>query len=129
MGGQAPRTLEQFREHFWGRVDKSGGPGACWPWTRGKQGNGYGIVNARVLGHDPVPTHRVVFWLEHGRWPAAGRHTCDNPPCCNPTHIIEGTQAQNMQDCIARGRFRIGGHTSSTWSTGDTLWDRANKER
>lgn len=120
-------TLEQFREYFWRRVDRSGGPDACWPWTRGRHSYGYGVVNSRLLPH-PMPTHRVAFWLEYGRWPVpAGRHTYDNPPCCNPVHIIEGTQAQNMRDCIERGRFRIGGRTRSTWTAGDTFNRRTGK--
>ena len=32
------------------------------------------------------------------------RHTCDVPHCFNPEHLIEGTQADNLQDAIDRGR-------------------------
>jgi len=32
------------------------------------------------------------------------RHTCDNPGCINPDHLIEGTNADNSQDMINRGR-------------------------
>lgn len=32
------------------------------------------------------------------------RHTCDNTWCINPNHIISGTQAQNVRDCVDRGR-------------------------
>lgn len=33
-------------------------------------------------------------------------HTCDqvNGPCINPDHLYEGTQQQNVQDCIERNR-------------------------
>jgi Zinc-binding loop region of homing endonuclease len=31
------------------------------------------------------------------------RHTCDNPKCLNPAHLIIGTQADNIKDMIARG--------------------------
>lgn len=38
------------------------------------------------------------------------RHTCDNPPCCNPRHLIEGTFADNSRD--ASGRHRLSPQTN-----------------
>ncbi|MCK5609837.1 HNH endonuclease [Candidatus Pacearchaeota archaeon] len=32
------------------------------------------------------------------------RHTCDNKKCCNPYHLIKGTQSQNMKDWHKRKR-------------------------
>ena len=32
------------------------------------------------------------------------RHTCDNPPCCNPKHLLRGSQLDNIRDRVARGR-------------------------
>jgi predicted XRE-type DNA-binding protein len=52
---------------------------------------------------------RLVFYLVNGRWPSPeARHVCDNPPCFNPTHIIEGTHRQNEQDKWDRGRGQSG---------------------
>lgn len=31
------------------------------------------------------------------------RHTCDNSQCINPTHIIAGTQRDNVYDLLQRG--------------------------
>ena len=31
-------------------------------------------------------------------------HSCDNPPCCNPAHLEEGTQGDNIRQAKARGR-------------------------
>jgi hypothetical protein len=33
------------------------------------------------------------------------RHTCDNPPCCNPDHLVLGSDADNSQDKVDRGRM------------------------
>ena len=32
------------------------------------------------------------------------RHTCDNPCCMNPTHLLIGTQADNVRDMLERKR-------------------------
>lgn len=32
------------------------------------------------------------------------RHACDNPLCCNPDHLLTGTQQDNINDKVARGR-------------------------
>lgn len=67
--------------------------------------NGYG--RARVHGR-LVMVHRVVAAIaypdwDHDKHPLI-RHTCDNPPCCNPDHLIPGTQLENMRDMYERGR-------------------------
>lgn len=31
-------------------------------------------------------------------------HKCDNPPCWNPEHLLEGDQSDNRADSIAKGR-------------------------
>lgn len=87
-------------EDFWRRVHVRG-PDECWPWkTKVKQGYG----RLRVNGKN-VRGHRYAFFLEHAHWPTpCCCHSCDNPPCCNPAHLFEGTQAQNLADMNAKGR-------------------------
>jgi len=31
-------------------------------------------------------------------------HTCDNPICVNPSHVVIGTSKLNRQDCVAKRR-------------------------
>lgn len=96
------RTVEQ---RFWAKVDTSGGAFACWPWT--------GATNGRYGSFDHTGAHRFALQLALGRPIAAGMfacHRCDNPPCCNPSHLFEGTHQDNVDDRNAKGRTAQGDH-------------------
>jgi hypothetical protein len=88
---------------FWSRVDRSGGPDACWPWTAGRFQKGYEMTRwqGRTRG-----AHRVAYELAYGPildglWVL---HDCDNPPCCNPAHLFPGNSAVNADDRERKGR-------------------------
>ena len=98
-------------DRFWSKVDRSGGPDACWPFLRGKNPRGYGRF--RLNGRNRS-AHCVAYFLTHGEWPSPhGLHTCDNPPCCNPCHIFPGTHADNAADRERKGRGSRHGGTAS----------------
>ena len=51
--------------------------------------------------------HRLSAWLWSGFDLGSGLnvlHRCDNPPCFNPEHLFVGTQSQNMNEMLAKGR-------------------------
>jgi hypothetical protein len=48
--------------------------------------------------------HRLMFYATHGYMPVETRHTCDNPPCCNPAHLLDGNRQLNVRDRVERGR-------------------------
>lgn len=97
-------------ERFWMKVDRSGGPGECWPWTAGRKKGGYGSFALRT--GVSTGAHRVAFALFHGfAAPRSVLHTCDNPPCCNPAHLYDGDQLQNVQDMISRERSPVIGQS------------------
>lgn len=93
---------------FWSMVDRSGGPDACWPWLGKTDRNGYGFFSENG---EHVLAHRRAYELMHGRIPDGEgyhgtviRHSCDFPPCCNTSHHVPGTQADNGRDMAVRGR-------------------------
>lgn len=98
----APSLSEQQAQAFWSKVG-IGGESACWPWQRARHWTGYGLV---TYNKRQFKAHRIAYWLQTGEWPGEMfvRHTCDNPPCCNPKHLLIGTPAQNTQDAVRRGR-------------------------
>jgi hypothetical protein len=98
---------------FWARVDMSGGPDACWPFDACKGENIYGQLHWRDEGGERYEkAHRRAFELANGRLPKGRgrgcdliRHTCDFKPCCNPAHLIDGSQLQNVHDAMERGQY------------------------
>ena len=107
---KAERPIPSIEERFWAKVDKSGGPRACWPWTAGVSDGGYGrfyvdpergVVSALAFAIELT----VDVQCPPGK---EGCHHCDNPPCCNPTHGYYGTRRQNVDDMIDRDRVLRG---------------------
>lgn len=73
----------------------------------GKKGNSRGYTSRAIKVNGKwftTTAHRVVFFTIHGYWPQVVRHTCDNPRCINPEHLVGGTQKDNRADCVSRGR-------------------------
>lgn len=90
------------RDRYEAKVDRSGGPDACHPWTAATD-KGYGRIG--VAGRS-LKAHRVGWELLHGPIPPGLQvlHRCDNPPCQNERHWFLGTHADNMADKNAKGR-------------------------
>jgi hypothetical protein len=96
---------QKVSTRFWSKV-AIGGPDECWEWQAGKSG-GYGMM---WVENQNIHTHRIAYWLTFGCLPEEGmvRHTCDNPPCCNPKHLCGGTHQHNMNDMVTRNRAARG---------------------
>jgi len=75
----------------------------CWLWTGGVGGIGYGRF--KVAGKFAT-AHRVTYEAYIGPIPEGmlACHRCDIPSCVNPGHIFLGTDADNMADCLGKGR-------------------------
>lgn len=89
---------------FWSKIDVRG-PNDCWPWKASCDRHGYGQFKAET-GATPKRAHRVAYALICGEIEAGSvlRHSCHTPACCNPRHLLPGTQADNHDDRERSGR-------------------------
>lgn len=107
----APRTREEIERHL--LDNRTVTPTGCWEWTRAHTEHGYGITAALGLGWRRIRVTRLAMHLWREFDPNSERdilHRCDNPPCFNPDHLLEGDMKANVQDAISKGRFRLGEH-------------------
>lgn len=90
-------------ERLWEKVDIKS-DFECWEYKEYRNQDGYGVITGD--GDRKLLTHRVAFMSKNGKIPDGMRilHKCDNPPCCNPSHLILGTQADNIKDMHDKGR-------------------------
>lgn len=94
---------------FWAKVDRSGGPDACWPWRARVSTTGYGVFSCSRPGvGSKHGAHRIAYTIANGRsiQDELVCHACDNPVCCNPAHLWTGTDADNRRDAAAKGRAK-----------------------
>ncbi len=111
MGTTKHRTPEQLSSDFWKRVNR-GAQNECWEWMGGRASRKAHMMQYGVVWNNGKrwKTHRFAFVDTNG--PIASIktlvcHTCDNPPCCNPSHLFLGTHQDNALDCRDKGRLHI----------------------
>jgi len=95
----------------------------CLEWTGVKSAFGYGRIG---VNYKTVYAHRLAWSLANDQPVPEGEcilHTCDNPPCCEPTHLWLGTYAQNNADRSAKGR---GGNQKKTHCPQNHPLDKSN---
>ncbi len=83
---------------FWEKVEKTP---SCWLWVGGLS-KGYGIFSYQ---RKSLRAHRVSLSLVQDLLPEkVVCHRCDVRNCVNPSHLFQGSQKDNVQDMIKKGR-------------------------
>ena len=117
--------------NFWAKVDQKAAD-ECWPWVASLFRDGYGCFSMPFNDGEQRTrkASRVAWAIVHGRWPEADElveHTCDTTSalnvkhgkhgyrrCCNPRHLVLGSNDSNMQRMAETKRA----------SQGDGHWTR-----
>jgi hypothetical protein len=89
-------------EFFESKIEKQ--ENGCWIWIGGKNSTNYGYLN---IGKKRISSHRFSYMWYKGGIPKGMLvcHVCDNPICCAPEHLFLGTQKDNIQDALKKGRM------------------------
>lgn len=112
------------------------GPDECWLWPGADNGKGYGLIKVPKTRENELVS-RVVAAAKSGlvdvRDVDTAMHICDNPPCCNPNHIKDGTRRENVDDMIAKDRTQRWRATTvfcqnmHEYTSENTRWVRSSK--
>lgn len=103
--GSGSKARGSLEERFWRKVSKTE---QCWIWTGNRRPNGYGAIQEGAKGSRTLSAHRLSYEMHCGPIPDhhVVMHTCDNPSCVRPDHLLVGTYQENMDDMWAKGRGR-----------------------
>lgn len=92
----------------YGRATISAFDDACWEWQAAVGSHGYGVF---AFCGQMFTAHRASYIATFGDIPKAEgshggvvMHKCDNRRCVNPSHLVAGSQKDNLLDCVAKFR-------------------------
>jgi len=108
--GAYPHASAPLEDRFWRYVDPQ--DDGCWFWAGPRTSAGYGQIEvpgrkSAGLKRKVLYAHHVALWLTLGSWPVGQvNHDCDRPFCVNPGHLYPGSQQDNVDDMMRRGRYK-----------------------
>lgn len=90
---------------FWKYVNKTD---SCWEWIGARRRDGYGRIR---VGNFFEAAHRFSWELVYGDIPSdlCVLHRCDVRFCVNPDHLFLGTNRDNIDDMVKKGRWNCNG--------------------
>lgn len=103
--GQGTTNYCRVECALWHRVAVVEDDDSCWLWTgrMNKKPVGYGSFTFR---NRIYYAHRVALsTIETLPENMYACHVCDVANCARPKHLFVGSHSDNMQDCVAKGRF------------------------
>tara|TARA_R110000782_G_scaffold9198_4_gene29788 strand:- start:2678 stop:3040 length:363 start_codon:yes stop_codon:yes gene_type:complete len=95
-------------KRFWSKVKITDD---CWWWTCHLDRDGYGLFGTWDNNKGKQwRAHRYAKYITDGLDPQLPvvMHTCDNPRCVNPAHLVNGTVQLNNLDKLLKGRAVAG---------------------
>jgi len=74
---------------------------ACYEWTSGKNSAGYGCITIDKVQY---LAHRLSYYIANKEFDQSllVLHKCDNRKCVRPSHLYQGTYADNNRDTFDR---------------------------
>jgi hypothetical protein len=107
LTGRAKRKHVPTREDFEAYMRESfvvNHQSDCWEWTKACTDHGYARAS---VGGKRYRASRIAAWLWLGFDLNSGldvMHTCDNPKCVNPAHLIPAPTKENVIDMYRKER-------------------------
>lgn len=104
-GPKAQGTIEDRFSRLFQRL----APNECWPWL-GAKARGYGRISVGAKSEGWLLAHRVAWEIANNcviPLDMVVMHSCDNPPCVNPSHLKLGTQSENVKDMQEKRRHFV----------------------
>lgn len=123
---------QSIADRLWSKVKFPSriGTDECWNFCGFRDKDGYGEFQVE---NKHYRAHRLSYELNSGPIPDGlyVLHTCDNPSCCNPSHLFLGSQLDNIRDMVKKGRraqARGEEHSSSKLTSQQALYIRLSTE-
>ena len=121
-------SKEIIKNRFWDKVDidSINSENDCWNWIGPTGGSKpYGCFS---VGSKNRRAHRISYLIYIGPIPNKLHvlHSCDNISCINPKHLFLGTQKDNMNDKMNKGRHKTNGYENKTKCKRGHLFDEYN---